>query len=36
MKTYLEKLANVKEAWHLVNAEGRILGRLAARVAFVL
>ncbi len=36
MKTYLEKLANVKEAWHLVNAEGRILGRLAARVAFIL
>jgi large subunit ribosomal protein L13 len=36
MKTYLEKLANVKETWHLVNAEGRTLGRLAARVASVL
>ena len=34
--TYLEKLADVKETWHLVNAEGKTLGRLAARVAGVL
>ena len=34
--TYLEKPADVKETWHLVNAEGRTLGRLAARVASVL
>lgn len=29
--TYLEKPADVKETWHLVNAEGKTLGRLAAR-----
>lgn len=34
--TYLEKPANVTETWHLVNAEGKTLGRLAARVAAVL
>ncbi|MGQ0666711.1 MAG: 50S ribosomal protein L13 [Nitrospiraceae bacterium] len=36
MRTYLAKPTEVKEAWHLVNAEGRTLGRLAARVAGVL
>jgi large subunit ribosomal protein L13 len=36
MMTYLEKPADVKETWHLVNAEGRTLGRLAARVASIL
>lgn len=36
MSTYLEKPANVKEIWHLVNAEGKTLGRLAARVAGIL
>jgi large subunit ribosomal protein L13 len=36
MATYLEKPADVKETWHLVNAEGKTLGRLAARVAGIL
>jgi len=36
MTTYLEKPANVKEQWHIVNAEGKTLGRLAAKVAGVL
>ena len=36
MMTYLEKPANVKEQWHLVNAEGKTLGRLAAKVAGIL
>ncbi len=36
MTTYLEKPADVKETWHLVNAEGKTLGRLAARVAGIL
>lgn len=36
MTTYLEKPADVKETWHLVDAEGKTLGRLAARVAGVL
>ena len=35
MRTHLAKPAEVKETWHLVNAEGRTLGRLAARVAGV-
>jgi len=36
MMTYLEKPADVKETWHLVNAEGKTLGRLAAKVASIL
>ena len=36
MMTYIEKPADVRETWHLVNAEGKTLGRLAARVAGVL
>jgi len=34
--TYLEKPADVKETWHLVDADGKTLGRLAARVAGIL
>jgi large subunit ribosomal protein L13 len=34
--TYLENPIDVKETWHLVDAEGKTLGRLAARVAGVL
>ncbi len=34
--TYFERPADVRATWHLVNAEGRTLGRLAARVASVL
>lgn len=34
--TYFEKPADVRVTWHLVNAEGRTLGRLAARVAGIL
>ncbi len=36
MSTYLEKPADVQRKWHVVNAEGKTLGRLAARVAGVL
>lgn len=36
MTTYLEKAANVREKWYLVDAEGKTLGRLAARVAGLL
>lgn len=36
MTTYLETPANVQEKWYLVNAEGKTLGRLAARVAGLL
>jgi len=36
MKTPLVKNANIKPKWHLVDADGRILGRLATRVAILL
>ncbi|MCP9455803.1 MAG: 50S ribosomal protein L13 [Nitrospira sp.] len=34
--TYFEKPANVKHRWYVINAEGKTLGRLAARVASIL
>ncbi len=36
MRTYLANASNVTRKWHLVDAEGKILGRLAARVAILL
>jgi large subunit ribosomal protein L13 len=36
MKTPLVKNENIKPKWHLVDADGRILGRLATRVAILL
>jgi large subunit ribosomal protein L13 len=36
MTTYFENPVHVKETWHLVDADGKTLGRLAARVASVL
>ncbi len=36
MKTYLAKPAEVVRQWHLVDANGKTLGRLAARVAGIL
>ena len=36
MLTYMQKPLDVKEKWYLVNAEGKTLGRLAARVAGIL
>jgi len=36
MMTYFENPTHVKETWHLVNADGKTLGRLAARVAGIL
>lgn len=36
MKTYLAKPAEVPRKWHLVDANGKTLGRLAARVAALL
>ena len=35
-KTYLEKPADVQRKWYLIDAEGKTLGRLAARVATLL
>jgi len=36
MLTYMQKPLDVQEKWYLVDAEGKTLGRLAARVAGVL
>jgi large subunit ribosomal protein L13 len=36
MGTYLAKPAEIERKWHLVDAEGKTLGRLAARVASLL
>ena len=36
MSTYLQKPLDVEEKWYVVTAEGKTLGRLAARVAAVL
>src|SRR2546423_13959574 len=36
MKTYLPKVNLDERKWHVINAEGAILGRLAAQVADIL
>jgi large subunit ribosomal protein L13 len=36
MSTYLSKTGELKPEWHVVDATGLILGRLAARIALVL
>jgi|SRR3989339_941170 len=36
MKTYQPKAKEVKRNWHLVDAKGEILGRLASKVAQLL
>ena len=36
MKTYLPKVNLDQRKWHVINAEGAVLGRLAAQVADIL
>merc|ERR1711916_11320 len=36
MKTHLPKVDIQRRAWHVIDAEGVVLGRLAAKVADVL
>ena len=36
MSTYFPKAGEIEKKWHLINAEGQILGRLATFVAKVL
>ena len=36
MKTYSTKISDIKREWHLIDASGEILGRLATRVAGLL
>ena len=35
-KTYLPKVNEIERKWHVVNAEGQILGRLAVQIANIL
>ena len=36
MKSYMAKPGDVEKKWYVVDAEGMVLGRLAAQVAMVL
>ena len=36
MKTYVPKLGEVEKKWHLVDATGKSMGRIAAEVAKLL
>jgi len=36
MKTYSPKPGDIPEKWYLVDAEGQVVGRLAARIASIL
>ncbi|MGI6507342.1 MAG: 50S ribosomal protein L13 [Saccharofermentanales bacterium] len=36
MKTYMPKASEVDRRWYLVDAEGKILGRLATEIASIL
>jgi large subunit ribosomal protein L13 len=36
MSTYFPKAGEIEKKWHLVDADGQILGRLATRVASIL
>ncbi len=36
MKTYATKESDIKREWHVIDAEGKILGRMAAQVASLL
>ena len=36
MKSYLAKKGDIEQKWHLIDAEGQILGRLATKIAPIL
>lgn len=36
MKTYTPRAADIDRAWHLIDANGRVLGRLATEIATLL
>jgi len=36
MKTYSTKPSDIKRQWHVVDASGKVLGRLATQVASLL
>ena len=36
MKTYLPKAKQVQKNWYIIDAEGKVLGRLASKIASVM
>jgi large subunit ribosomal protein L13 len=36
MRTYVPRLGETEQRWYLVDAEGKVLGRMASRIASVL
>ena len=36
MKTYSAKASDIKREWHVIDASGKVLGRLATQVAILL
>lgn len=36
MKTYMAKKNEIEQKWYLIDAENKVLGRLAARIAIIL
>ena len=36
MKSYLAKKGEIEQKWHLIDADGQVLGRLAAKIAPIL
>ena len=36
MKTYMANAAKVERKWHVVDADGKVLGRMASQVAAIL
>ncbi len=36
MKTYMQKTAEVQRNWHQLDAQGKVLGRLATQIAHLL
>ena len=36
MKTYMAKTGEIAAKWHVVDADGKVLGRLATRIATIL
>jgi len=36
MKTYQPKAKDIKRNWHLIDAEGKVLGRMASEIAKIL
>ena len=36
MKTAFAKKTDVEKKWHVINADGMVVGRLASRIAMIL